>query len=157
MRLHTDRFGDIDVSDDSVITFTQPIIGFQEFRRFILLPGPPNSGLHWLQSLDDGRLAFILIDPRQVVPDYAVTLSPHERAELAVNDDAELDIYTLVVVPNERRKIRTNLKAPILINPRQRLAKQAILDKSNYPVRHYIFQEQTSHEDSEVSHARTHP
>ena len=40
MQLRTSRFGDIDVPDGSVITFTQPIIGFQEYRRFVLLPGP---------------------------------------------------------------------------------------------------------------------
>lgn len=157
MRLQTQRFGEIDVRDDAIITFTQPIIGFQEFRRFVLLPGPTNSGLHWLQSLDDGELAFIVMDPRQVIPDYTVSLSAHERAELAVNDEAELDVYTLVVIPNNRQQIRTNLKAPILLNPRQRLAKQAILDKNDYPVRHYLFQPAPSHEGPEVSHARTHP
>lgn len=157
MRLQTQRFGEIEIGDDTVITFTQPLIGFQEFRRFVLLPGPPRSGLQWLQSIDDGELAFIVMDPRQVIPDYTVLLSSHECAELAVNDDSELDIYTLVVVPNDRRQIRTNLKAPVLVNPRQRLAKQAILDKSDYPVRHYLFQEAPSTEGSEVSHARTHP
>ena len=157
MRLQTQRFGELDVQDNIVLTFTQPIIGFQEYRRFVLLPGPPKSGLRWLQSIDDGELAFIVMDPRQAIPDYSVSLSAPERAELAVTDESELEVYTLVVVPHDRRQIRTNLKAPVLINPRQRLAKQTILDKSDYPVRHYLFVETPSAEGSEVSHARSHP
>ncbi|MEX2015522.1 MAG: flagellar assembly protein FliW, partial [Candidatus Hydrogenedentales bacterium] len=124
-----------------------------EFRRFVLLSGPPGTELQWLQSVDDSGLAFIVMDPRQVVAGYRVELSPHELAELAVNDVGELDVYTLVVVPRDRRQMRTNLKAPILINSRQRLAKQAVLDKSEYPIRYYL----SAAADSEVSHARSHP
>ncbi len=67
-----------------------------------------------------------------------------------------LDIYTLVVVPQDPKQVRTNLKAPILINPEQRLAKQTILDKSSYPVQFSLAQAEPGAEPSqEVSNART--
>lgn len=140
MELKTTRFGVIQVDEKSIITFTQPIIGFQEFRRYVILDGPPDSNLLWLQSTDSGDLAFILIDPRVVVPDYAFKIGDHELAELAVTTPAELDVFTLVVVPNDPTQIRTNLKAPLLVNPKQRLAKQTILDKSSYPVQFLLAQ-----------------
>jgi flagellar assembly factor FliW len=140
MQLETNRFGTIEVDEQSIITFTQPIIGFQEFRRFILLDGPEESALKWLQSTDSGDLAFIIIDPRHVVPDYEVKLGNFELTEMAVSQSDELDIYTLVVVPQDPTLTRTNLKAPILINPIQRLAKQTILDKSSYPVQFLLAQ-----------------
>lgn len=134
MQLETTRFGAMEVDEASIITFTQPIIGFQEFRRFVLMDGPPESNLLWLQSTDAGDLAFILMDPRHVVPDYAIKLGAHELTELAAASVDDLNVYTLVVVPQDKTQIRTNLKAPVLINPEQRLAKQTILDKSSYPV-----------------------
>ncbi len=63
MQLDTARFGKVEVDDQSIITFTQPIIGFQEFRRFVILDGPDDGGLKWLQSTDAEDLAFILMDP----------------------------------------------------------------------------------------------
>ena len=156
MRLETSRFGEIDVDDKSIITFTQPIIGFQEYRRFAVLPGPEDSRVKWLQSVDSGDLAFILMDPRDVTPEYEVKLSKGELAELAVSETNELDIYTLVVVPADPSQVRTNLKAPVLINPKQRLGKQTILDKSKYPVQFPLAQaQQGPDEPQEISNART--
>ncbi|MFP6583207.1 MAG: flagellar assembly protein FliW [Candidatus Hydrogenedentota bacterium] len=151
MELDTKRFGVIEVDDQAVITFTQPIIGFQEFRRYLLLDGPPESNVQWLQSIDSGDLAFILMDPRNVVPDYTIKLGAHELSEMAVTTVEELDVYTLVVVPQDASKTRTNLKAPIVINPKQRLAKQTILDKSSYLVQYLLAQSQSQ---EEVDNAR---
>lgn len=137
MQLETSRFGPIEVDPENIITLTQPILGFQEYRRFVLLPGPSEC-LKWLQSTDSGELAFILLDPRALLPDYRVDLGATELAELAANGAADLEVYTLVVVPADPQQTRTNLKAPILINPKRHLGKQTILDHSTYPVRYYL-------------------
>ncbi len=156
MQLETTRFGTIEVDDDSVITFTQPILGFQEYRRFVLLPGSTDSVVRWLQSTDSGELAFILMNPCSVVPDYKADLSPQELAELAVTSVDELDIYTLVVVPADQSQVRTNLKAPIMINPKHRLGKQTILERSDYPIQYFLAQAQQGQEEpKEVTNART--
>ena len=156
MQLNTTRFGTIEVDEGAVITFTQPIIGFQEYRRFLLLSGPDDSVVRWLQSTERGDLAFLVMNPRTVFPDYRAELRPDELRELSVSDSAELDIYTLVVVPQDRTQVRTNLKAPILISPRQRLAKQTILDKSDYPIQYYLAQgQQGGQEHREDGNART--
>ena len=139
MELETTRFGTIKIDPESVITFTQPILGFQEYRRFVMLPGPCEY-LTWLQSTDAGDLAFILLDPHSVVPDYAVNMRPQELAELAVSSVEELHVYTLVVVPNDHSQIRTNLKAPILISSKHRLGKQTILERSDYPIQYFLAQ-----------------
>lgn len=156
MRLETTRFGVIEVDAESVITFTQPIIGFNDLRRFILLPGPPGTVVKWLQSVDRGSVAFIVIDPRMVFQGYEVDLRPDEMAELAVNAVTELDLYSLVVVPADHSQVRTNLKAPIVINPVQRLGKQAILERRDYPIQFFLGRPQEeSEQPKEVAHART--
>ena len=154
MLLETTRFGTIEVDPNAVITFTQPILGFLEFRRYVLLPGP-GAHLTWLQSTDSGELAFILIDPRSVMPEYQVELKPQELAELAVTDPAELSVYTLVVVPHNPSQIRTNLRAPVLISLKHRLGKQTILERSTYPIQFYLSQARAQ-SAPEVPHARSH-
>lgn len=154
MHLETTRFGTLEIDEREVITFTHPIIGFQEFRRFVLLPGPEGSDVTWLQSTDAGDLAFVLMRPTSVMPGYRVQLAEYERSELAVDSEDELDVYTLVVVTADPSQVRTNLRAPILVNPHQRLAKQTILEHSDYPVR-YLLKQAEAERPEEVSHARS--
>ena len=155
MQLRTTRFGDMDIPDASIITFTQPIIGFQEYRRFVLRPGPADSAVTWLQSTESGELAFLLMNPRDVVPDYRVSLGQHELAELAVAAVSELEIYTILVVSEDIAKVRTNLKAPVLINPRQRLGKQTVLERSDYPIQFFLARARdAANTPEEVRHAR---
>lgn len=151
MQLQTSRFGEIEIEPGAILTFTQPIIGFQEYRRYVLLPGPPDSAVCWLQSTDSGDLAFLLINPRQVLPDYRITLSQHELAEMAVASADELDVYTLLVVPDDPSKVRTNLRAPLLINAKQRLGKQMVLERSDYPIQFFLAQ---ARENQEAENAR---
>ncbi len=140
MKLDTSRFGTMEIDPDSVITFTQPIIGFQEYRRYVLMSVPGGGEVKWLQSTDSGDLAFILMNPLQIFPGYTVELRAEEMRELAVATVEELDVYTLVVVPNDPAKVRTNLRAPILISPKHRLGKQTVLDRSNYPIQFFLAQ-----------------
>lgn len=157
MQLQTTRFGMLEVEPDDIITLTQPILGFQEYRRFVMLPGPSDY-LTWLQSTDSPDLAFILMDPRIVMPDYTCTVRPAELDELAVTSVGELEVYTLVVVPEDRLKVRTNLKAPVLISRKHRLGKQTILDNSDYPIQFYLSQAQPgSKRPEETSNARSNP
>lgn len=149
MRLNTARFGEIEVSDEQILTFTHPIIGFPEHRRFVLLPGPQDGMTYWLQSTDDGSLAFILVDPAAVVEGYAVQVGAHELEELGATDGSDVQVYTLVVVPADPRDARTNLKAPILINPKARLGKQTILERSDYPIRFYLQRREDASHGSE--------
>ena len=156
MKLETTRFDTIDVDSNTIITFTQPIIGFQEYRRFVTRAVDAEPALTWLQSTDSGELAFLLMDPKQLMPDYAVDLVQHELTELCVSSVDELDIYTLLVIPEDATRVRTNLRAPILINTKQRLAMQIVLEQSNYPIQCFLQQANSDvREPEEVSNARS--
>ena len=156
MQVSTTRFGMIDVDEAEVITLTQPIIGFHDARRFVMLPGPDESPVKWLQSVDCGDLAFLMMDPRAVVPDYEPPISAAELSELGAQDASGIEVYTLVVVPDDPKEIRTNLRAPILVNPNERLGKQTVLDRSDYPVQFFLARGHESHDGpKEVVHART--
>lgn len=154
MRLETSRFGSLEVDPETVITFTQPIIGFQEFRRFVLMPASEDGAIKWLQSVEKGDLAFLLVNPQDICPGYTVRLNEQELAELAAQGVDELEVYTLLVVPEDPAQVRTNLKAPLLINPKHRLGRQSVLERSDYPIQFFLAQAQAD-APREVSNARS--
>lgn len=152
--LKTARFGEIKVDPDVILTFAQPIIGFAGQRQYVLLPGPHDATLKWLQSVETPDLAFLVVDPRAIVPDYRVDLTAQELGELEATSIDELEVYTLLVVPEDRSQVRTNLRAPILVNPKRRLARQAVLDRTDYPIQYFLAQAKQGTEARETTHAR---
>jgi len=138
MQVQTTRFGSVEVDRDRVITFTQPILGFADCTRYVLIEGPGKGTVYWLQSVDRSDVAFLVMDPLQVVPDYEVNLPESEVEDLELADETEAVLLTLVVVPDDKTYVRTNLRAPVIYNPRRNIAKQVVLYDSELPVKYYL-------------------
>jgi len=138
MNIETTRFGSVEVDDDRVITFTQPILGFADCTRYVLIEGPRKGSVYWLQSITRPEVAFLVMDPLQIMPDYEVNLAESEVRDLELADEKQAVLFTLVVVPEDKRLVRTNLRAPVIYNPHSKLAKQVVLYDSDYPVKYYL-------------------
>ena len=63
MQIETTRFGTIDVAEEQLFHFPMGLLGFSSQKRYVVLDHAPDSPLKWLQSVDDGSLAFIITDP----------------------------------------------------------------------------------------------
>jgi flagellar assembly factor FliW len=49
LKIQTTRFGEMDIDEAKIITFTEPIFGFPDSKKFVLLDNT-NSLFKWLQS-----------------------------------------------------------------------------------------------------------
>ncbi len=135
LRVATSRFGEIEVDEKKLITLTTPFLGFPDSRRFVLRPHSPESPFMWLQSVEDQNLAFVVVQPEVVKPDYHPQLTAHDRQELRLAADQDLQILVILTVPSGRPKeITANLLGPLAINVRDRVAKQVLLDPGKYDV-----------------------
>jgi len=141
MHVNTSRFGGIEIEEKEVITFPEGIIGFSDYKHYALVVPEDGAPLKWLQSLDRPDLAFVVIDPISFVPDYSVEVSREEINMLQLNDISEARVLCIVVVtPDNIRETRTNLRGPLVINPKTSIARQLILSEK-YPLRHILFHE----------------
>jgi len=145
MHIETSRFGAIDVDERKVLTFPEGMPGFEDHRLFTLVPHhTPDSGkgspFVWLQSLEDGELAFLAMDPKQAFPDYAPRVPRAELESLFLTEEAARPcLYSLLTVPNgDPVGITANLMAPVIINTTARLAKQIVLNTDQYGLRHRL-------------------
>ncbi len=138
MKFETSRFGQVDVREDGIIHIKDGILGFPEDRRFCLLELDTVGPFKWLQSLDNSNLAFVIIDPRLFIKEYAVALEPEEAEAISVEDPGECMVYCIVTIGSDPSNVTANLAGPIVINARTRQAKQVVLVDSGYSVRHRI-------------------
>ncbi|WMI81010.1 flagellar assembly protein FliW [Anaerotignum sp. MB30-C6] len=140
MELVTKYFSNMEFSDKDVILFENGLFGFEQFKKFILIRFENNSSSPiCLQSIDDGNIAFVMINPYDFIPDYSVPLGAEDYKDLKLEDTNNLAVYNICVLKDDVPQSTTNLRCPVIVNTETRLAKQIVLDNTDYPFK-YPFQ-----------------
>lgn len=138
MRISTTRFGTVECPADALVVFPAGLIGFPDAIRYVMLDHDRETPLKWLQSADDGSLAFVIINPGVIKPEYQVVIEPEEIAELGAYAESDLLVFVILTVPaDDPRHVTANLRAPIVLNRRTQLAKQVILG-DELPIRYVL-------------------
>jgi len=142
------EFGKIEVKEEDIITFVQPILGFDEFRKFVLVEDKDFFPILWLQSIDESSLIFPIVNPGFINYKSDFDITCFNLDDINVNKKESVVIYTLLVIPsNKIEDASTNLRAPIIINPDERLAKQVVFQDDTHPVQFLLFKNKDSKED----------
>ncbi|MCU0626537.1 MAG: flagellar assembly protein FliW [Gemmatimonadaceae bacterium] len=128
--------GRLEIPADLVITFAAGLPGFGALRRFALL-ATEEPALNWLQSVDDGAITFLVVDPFSFVADYAVELPPGEIAALGATPDAPPLVLAIATLGADETAT-LNLQGPLAIDPRTRRGRQVVLPDSPWGMAHPI-------------------
>jgi flagellar assembly factor FliW len=135
----TKHFGNIVVREDQIITFSPGLLGFTEFHRYILIEHGQDSPFLWLQCVEKADLAFVVIDPLFVLPDYQIGPVNGVQKELEVKNLQDLKVLVILTIPPGRPQDMTaNLMGPLLINLANRRGKQLVLESSPYSHKHPV-------------------
>jgi len=142
MKLDTIKFGKVEVDDSLVFNFLEPILGYEQIKRYVLIDYNPDSPFKWLQAVEDNSIAFPVTIPALFGIDY-VFVVPELQAKLLELTSIE-DVLTLNIVniPSGHPEQSTvNLLGPIVINVNNKNAIQMILQDDRYGVRYKLFQD----------------
>ncbi|MCE2930691.1 MAG: flagellar assembly protein FliW [Vampirovibrionales bacterium] len=128
-QINTERFGAVSVDEASIITFVQPILGFDSLKEFALFDHDDESPFKWLQSLEDPALAFVVTNPTLFGHNYEFNLPQEACSILNVQRAEDAQVLTLVTVPEENPLHMTaNFLGPIIFHNDTRHAMQLILE-----------------------------
>lgn len=140
MTLNATRFGNIEYTQDDVVTFDEGLIGFSQCKEYVLLHHKPDSPFRWLQSVDEARLAFLVTDPGHFVQEYSPAIDESMVEGLDIVEDTPRFVLTTANIPAGKPNDMTlNLAAPIVINAITRKAKQLVLEDHAYTIKHRVF------------------
>ena len=142
MKAVTRLFGTIDVADEKIITMQRGMIGFPDLKHFALIFDEEKKDkkfkIMWLQSMDDGDIAFPVADPLTVKADYLPSVSEEILAPLGEMTLDNTYILVTVTVPKRVEDFSVNLKAPIVINIQTNTGAQ-IITEDEYPVKYKVY------------------
>lgn len=142
MFIETTHFGKIEIQEENIIFFEEGIPGFEDIHRFgIINNEDPESPFCWIQAIEKPDLAFALVDPFAIKKDYDFEINDENVSTLGIEEPSQVTVYAIVVVPEDLNSISMNLKAPVIVNTKNRKAAQVILNSDKYSVRHSIMDE----------------
>lgn len=133
--VNTTRFGEVTVPEEDVFTLKWGLPGFGFLREFVVLAMETQKPYVWLQSLERPEIAMPLIDPWALFEDYNPQLPAVTAAVLEIERPDDFCLMCVCVVGPDAKEMTVNLLAPIVFNLRLRIARQVMLEDSEYSVR----------------------
>lgn len=128
MNIITRDFGEQEVDEEKIISFPEGIIGFEDAKQYALL-SPLGDGVFpmWLQAVGSKEPCFVVYDPMEIYSDYSFEISDEEQALLGIDENSPYRCLAVAIVPDDYRKTTINLRCPIVVNTKDRIAAQIIL------------------------------
>lgn len=140
MKINTKNFGEIEIDEKDIINFPTGILAFEDQNEFTIIENKDKENpFHYLQSLRRSDLAFVIIDPFLFKKDYDINIPDSVVENLKINIPEDVKLYTIVTVPKDLKKMTANLSGPIVINTKNNMGKQIVLDDNRYSTKHNIF------------------
>lgn len=139
MIIATTRFGKVQIAQEDVINFEEGILGFNDLRRFVLLDDPNDEIFAWLQSCEMPDVAFPVLEPEIFAESYSPLLTKLDGESLKLEAGQRPRAIAIITIPDDPTQMTANLKAPILINLKLKIARQCVLQDNSLQIREPIF------------------
>jgi flagellar assembly factor FliW len=139
MELVTKYHGARTYNDEDVIVFKKGLPGFKELKKFIIFPLESNEVFSILHSIEATEVGLVLVSPFTILSDYEFKIPDTDTKELQIDKAEEVLVLTTVTLSSNVENMTTNLKAPIIINIKEKLGEQLILDNDKYKIKEPLF------------------
>ncbi|MEO0336919.1 MAG: flagellar assembly protein FliW [Pseudomonadota bacterium] len=139
MVVNTTRFGPIKISQEDILRFSEGLLGFNDLSQFVLLDDPNDEIFAWLQSCDEPSIAFPVLEPELFEEKFKLSLSKSDLQSLKADDPKMLRSFCIITIPEDPSRMTANLKAPVVVNIDERVARQCVLQDNKLEIREPIF------------------
>ena len=119
------------------VIFKKGIPGFDSLREFIIKDLEGNEKFKILESRES-EISFVTTNPFEIYSDYEVDLNDETIKELEIKRPEDVVILTIITLGRTLESSTMNLKAPLVINIKNNLGKQYIMQNSKYETKHSL-------------------
>ena len=133
MKILSEKLGEIEIDENSIIHFVSPIIGFNDINQYVIVKLNQNDKFSWLQACNDKSVTFPITVPQAFDIDYTFEIDDNNQKLLNLEGSDDILTFNIVNIPLNRPDDATiNLLAPVVINIKQNIGAQLILSGSNH-------------------------
>jgi flagellar assembly factor FliW len=123
---------DLPYDEAAIITFAEGLIGLPQLRRMVLISQEGLAPFLWLASLDDPEVTFLVVEPREIFPDYAPGIPAAMRGQLGAGAEERVLLLSITLIAAELAQSTVNLRAPIVVAASTMRGTQIVLNDSPY-------------------------
>jgi len=139
MELISPIHGKIIYEKNEIIYFEKGLPGFSDLKKYVIKQVEEESPFSILQSIEDKEIGFIIISPFFIKDNYEIEISDEIIKNLKLEGSDEALLYSIVTLNSKIEEITANLKAPLVINIKNKKGEQYILDKEMYGIKEKVF------------------
>ncbi len=123
------------IDSNKILTFPRGIPGFEKYTTYIVYHKEENDiSAFWLESCEEPKVTFTLVDPGQYGLNYELELTDEERNLLQAEKAEELGIFMVLSKKENDGQpaptLNANIAGPFVINPRTQLGLQKVILRS---------------------------
>jgi flagellar assembly factor FliW len=134
--VQTTELKPVTVESENIIHLPLGLLGFEQMKKYVLLSMPGEAPFHWLQVLNDTSLAFLVLSPFEIMPDYQPELSDEDTAFIDLKSPQDALIWNIVTLRSNGRAT-INLKGPVVLNRFTLTGKQVVIcNAAQYSLQH---------------------
>lgn len=122
MRHINHQFGEFEYEQKHVVDFPEGIIGFEDFKKFIVIDDEDSQPFRWLVSLEDKNFCLPLINPELINESYEI---PKLKGNTSV--------FVIATLREPLENSTINLRSPIIIDNDTQIGIQIILEDEKLP------------------------
>ncbi len=120
--------------------------GFDGAREWVLERGD-DAVFALLRNVEQPAIGLLVTEPWDLAPGYEPDLPDDELSRIGVEEAADVQLLVVATIAGYTSEptptgdpgtVFLNLAAPITVNMRTREARQVILDRQGWPLRHAI-------------------
>ncbi len=112
------------------------LLGFERLKDYLLIAEPQEEPFGRLKAKGEAAIAFIVLNPFLIVPDYQPDI-PQSDVEFLGLQNAEDAMLLNIVTIHKTGEATMNLKGPVVINRNTGVGKQVVIaNGADYSVQH---------------------
>lgn len=117
------------------VFFKRGIPGVEHLRRFKIEEIKENEKFKVISSVEE-QISFVAVSPFDFYSDYELHLDDETIKELNIENPKDVLVLNILTLGDSFNDSTVNLKAPIIINVKNNLGKQYIMQCDTYDTKH---------------------
>lgn len=132
------NFGKLEVNESQKLYFPLGLFGFENHKEYYLVDVNISPFL-LLQEKNDENIGFIVCEPFLFFPDYEFDLDNSTLKLIEANTNDDILVLTIITLSDKMEEITTNLLGPLVINRKNHIGIQYIVNSDKYSTKHKLF------------------
>ena len=118
---------------NKIIEFPDGLPGFPASRAFVMAQEPEERPFAWMQSVSDPKLTFAVVDAYAWDKDFSLEVDDAALEEMGSLDPLDYAVYFILHIQKQENRTTLQAKpnAPVLVNVRNRQARQVVVSSSS--------------------------